>query len=186
MNKIYSYQLAGKNKVSLSDYDPDDTGKFHSKAQALRVLAKHQEKLFELQELLYADASRALLVVLQGMDAAGKDGTIRHIFTGVNPQGCQVTSFKVPSPEELQHDFLWRVHRAVPARGMIGIFNRSHYEEVLVPRVRPELLEVQRLPTGVTSRKHFWDDRLESIAAFERHLDREGTVILKFFLNISK
>ena len=174
MNKIYSYQLAGKNKVSLSDYDPDDTGKFHSKAQALRDLAKHQEKLFELQELLYADASRALLVVLQGMDAAGKDGTIRHIFTGVNPQGCQVTSFKVPSPEELQHDFLWRVHRAVPARGMIGIFNRSHYEDVLVVRVHQNL-----------SRKEL-ANRFDEINAFEEMLVRNGVIILKFFLHISQ
>jgi PPK2 family polyphosphate:nucleotide phosphotransferase len=161
-------------KVRLADYDADDTGNYKSKAQAETKLDAHRKRLFELQELLYAEDKRALLVVLQGMDGAGKDGTIRHIFTGVNPQGCQVTSFKVPSEEELQHDFLWRVHKAAPRRGMIGIFNRSHYEDVLVVRVHQKLSknEVQR--------------RFEEINNFERELADHRTHILKFFLHISK
>jgi PPK2 family polyphosphate:nucleotide phosphotransferase len=161
-------------KIKLSDYDPDDTGRFKGKAHANASLRKNQEKLFELQELLYAEDSRALLVVLQGMDAAGKDGTIRHIFTGVNPQGCQVTSFKEPTPEELRHDYLWRVHHATPARGMIGIFNRSHYEDVLVVRVHQGLS-----PDELSS-------RFEAITNFEQLLADNGTTILKFFLHISR
>ena len=161
-------------KVKLSDYDADATGKYKNKAQAEARLDAHRRRLFELQELLYAEDKRALLVVLQGMDGAGKDGTIRHIFTGVNPQGCQVTSFKVPSEEESQHDFLWRVHRAAPRRGMIGIFNRSHYEDVLVVRVHQKLSqnEVER--------------RFEHINNFESELADNKTHILKFFLHISQ
>jgi PPK2 family polyphosphate:nucleotide phosphotransferase len=174
MSNRKAYLVPPHTKVKLSDYDPDDTGKFDSKEEADLVLLKHQEKLFELQELLYAEGSRALLVILQGMDGAGKDSTIRHIFTGVNPQGCQVTSFKEPTPEELSHDFLWRVHRVVPARRMIGIFNRSHYEDVLVVRVHGNLS------------KQELSDRFREINNFEDLLTRNGTVILKFFLHISK
>jgi PPK2 family polyphosphate:nucleotide phosphotransferase len=168
------YLVAPKSHVKLSDYDPDDSAGFHDKDHAEAVLQKHQEKLSDLQEMLYADSHHALLVVLQAMDAGGKDGTIRHIFTGVNPQGCQVTSFKQPTPEELRHDFLWRVHRAVPARGIIGIFNRSHYEDVLVVRVH-----------GGLSKKEL-SNRFDEINAFEEMLVRNKTVILKFFLHISK
>jgi PPK2 family polyphosphate:nucleotide phosphotransferase len=174
MKETSTYLIPPHTNIKLSDCDPDATGKFKDKDEADAVLLKHRQKLFELQELLYADASRALLVVLQGMDSAGKDGTIRHIFTGVNPQGCQVTGFKQPTPEELSHDFLWRVHRTVPARGMIGIFNRSHYEDVLVVRVhgRLSMREVSA--------------RFDEINSFEDMLARNGTVILKFFLHISR
>ncbi|MGZ4790210.1 MAG: PPK2 family polyphosphate kinase, partial [Terriglobales bacterium] len=175
MPKINDYLVPPHTKIKLSDYDPDDTGKFRSKEHADDILSKHQQKLSSLQELLYADASHGLLVVLQGLDAGGKDGTIRHIFTGVNPQGCQVTSFKQPTPEEQRHDFLWRVHRAVPERGIIGIFNRSHYEDVCVVRIH-ELVP-----------KSEWSKRYELINDFEKNLrvDNETTII-KFFLYISK
>src|SRR5262244_3421995 len=139
MAKPSPYLVEPDTKIKLSDIDPDDTGNLKSKPRAEAILERHRKKLFELQELMYAEAKHALLVVLQGLDAAGKDGTIRHIFTGVNPQGCQVTSFKEPSAEDLHHDYLWRVHHAAPLRGMIGIFNRSHYEEVLVVRVHQNL-----------------------------------------------
>jgi PPK2 family polyphosphate:nucleotide phosphotransferase len=172
--KFKDYLVPSDKTIKLSDYDPDGTRRFGSKSHANAILAKHQRKLFELQELLYADASHALLVVLQGLDAGGKDGTIRHIFTGVNPQGCQVTSFKEPTSEELHHDFLWRVHHAVPAHGMIGIFNRSHYEDVLVVRVHGNL----------TSKE--LSQRFDEINSFEKTLVRNGVVILKFFLHISK
>lgn len=174
MSKPDAYRVPPHTKVKLSDYDPDDTGTFDDKTKAVEVLCKHQEKLSQLQELLYADARYSLLVILQGLDAAGKDGTIRHIFSGVNPQGCQVTSFKEPTPEELHHDFLWRVHRAVPARGMIGIFNRSHYEDVLVVRVH-----------GHLSKKEL-AHRFDEINSFEENLVQNGVLVLKFFLHISK
>jgi PPK2 family polyphosphate:nucleotide phosphotransferase len=139
----------------------------------------------EQQQRLYADDRYSVLVVFQAMDAAGKDGTIRAVMTGINPAGCQVFSFKKPSDEELDHDFLWRIHRAVPERGRIGIFNRSHYEEVLAVRVHPELLDAQRLP-GSLEEKAVWEQRYESIRSFERHLALNGTVILKFWLNVSR
>jgi PPK2 family polyphosphate:nucleotide phosphotransferase len=169
-----NYLVPPDTKVKLADYDPGDTGKFRNKAQANLLLRKHRDKLVELQELMYAEDKHSLLVVLQGMDTAGKDGAISHIFSGVNPQGCRVTSFKQPSTEELRHDFLWRVHRAVPPRGMIGIFNRSHYEEVLVVRVHQNLS------------KRELHQRFEIINDFEKMLVQNGTTILKFFLHISK
>jgi PPK2 family polyphosphate:nucleotide phosphotransferase len=169
-----AYLIPPDAKIKLSDYDPGDTGKFKSKAHANAVLSKHQQKLFALQELMYAEDKHSLLVVLQGMDTAGKDGAIAHIFSGVNPQGCQVTSFKQPSAEELQHDYLWRVHRAAPARGKIEIFNRSHYEEVLVVRVHQNLS------------KDDVRERFQAINDFEKMLANNGTAILKFFLHISK
>lgn len=174
MAKSSPYLVEPDSKIKLSDYDPDDTGDLNSKPKADKLLEQHREKLFTLQELMYAEARHSLLVVLQAMDAGGKDGTIRHIFTGVNPQGCQVTSFKKPTEQELRHDFLWRVHRAVPARGMIGIFNRSHYEDVLVVRVHGNLS------------KNELKDRFQAINDFEDLLVENGTTILKFFLHISK
>jgi PPK2 family polyphosphate:nucleotide phosphotransferase len=174
MPKSTRYLVPPDTKVRLADYDPADKGKFRNKLHANDVLCKHQEKLFELQEMMYAEDKHSLLVVLQGMDTAGKDGAIDHIFSGVNPQGCQVTGFKQPSVEEMQHDYLWRVHRAAPQRGMIGIFNRSHYEEVLVVRVHQGLS------------KDEVRDRFKAINDFERLLAENGTTILKFFLHISK
>lgn len=153
--------------------------------RAREVVARSLDDLREAQEMLWADDRWSLLVVLQAMDAAGKDGAIKHVMSGVNPQGCTVHSFKAPSAEELDHTFLWRCMKAAPARGQIAIFNRSHYEEVLVARVHPELLELQKLPPGKRG-KGFWRDRFEDINAFERHLSRNGVRIVKFFLHISK
>lgn len=171
----------------LKDHDPHDAGEgLVEKEQADTLLGHGVRRLSELQDLLYPNASWALLCVFQAMDAAGKDGTIKHVMSGVNPAGVSVTSFKSPGPEELAHDYLWRVHSAMPARGKIGILNRSHYEEVLAVRVHPEFLERQRLPGGRAADKNIWEHRLEDIAAFERYLDRQGIVSIKFFLNISR
>jgi PPK2 family polyphosphate:nucleotide phosphotransferase len=167
-----------------ADFDPGDTAGLRSRTQAARRLAQGVERLKSLQEKLYAQDRWALLVVFQAMDAAGKDSTIKHVMSGVNPQGCEVHSFKAPSAEELDHDFLWRCTRHLPERGRIGIFNRSHYEEVLVVRVHPELLARQRIPESLT-RGAIWRRRFEDIRGFERHLARNGTVILKFFLHVS-
>ena len=170
----------------LRDHDPGDTApKVVREAEAEALLEVGVARLAELQTLLYADARWSLLCVFQAMDAAGKDGTIKHVMSGVNPQGVQVHSFKAPSSDELAHDFLWRVQRELPRRGHIGIFNRSHYEEVLVARVHPELLERQNLPDALRG-KHVWRDRLRDIAGWESYLARQGTVVLKFFLNISR
>lgn len=158
----------------LDQVDPNDTGRFRSKQEAEPEIAKLRRKLIDLQELLYAEGKRSLLVILQAMDGGGKDGAIENVMRGVNPQGCIVTPFKVPTAEELAHDFLWRVHKAAPARGMIGIFNRSHYEDVLVVRVE------ELVPRAV------WEKRYDQINAFERLLAESGTTILKFFLYISK
>jgi PPK2 family polyphosphate:nucleotide phosphotransferase len=160
-------------------------GKKVAKEQALKLLESNRQKLVDLQELFWASGTYSMLIILQGMDAAGKDGTISHVMSGFNPQGCQVTSFKAPSAEELDHDFLWRHAKALPERGRIGIFNRSYYEDVLIVKVRPEILEKQKLPNE-KSGKLFWNQRYEDINMFERHLVRNGTVILKFFLNVSK
>ena len=156
------------------------------KAGAERLLAEGVTRLSALQERLYAQSTWAVLVIIQAMDAAGKDGTIKHVLSGINPQGVAVTAFKAPGPEDLAHDFLWRPTRTLPARGMIGIFNRSYYEDVLVPRVHPEALARQRLPGGLADGAAFWDGRLEDIAGFERHLGREGTRLVKVFLNVSR
>ncbi len=160
--------------IRLADFDPDDTGEYSEKDAAQEALRRNTDRLRELQEVLWAEGKHAVLIVLQGMDAAGKDGTIEHVFHGVNPQGCRVTSFKVPTPEELGHDFLWRVHKAAPGRGMIGIFNRSHYEDVLVVRVE------NLAPEEV------WSRRYDQINHFEKLLADTGTVILKFYLHISR
>lgn len=168
------YLIQPEKRVHLSRLPTEETGGYKGVESAAPVLAKHRERLAKLQEVLYAGQQRAVLIVLQGMDTAGKDGTIRHIFSGVNPQGCDVRAFKVPTPLETRHDFLWRVHAAVPPRGMIGIFNRSHYEDVLSPRVH-------KVISGKTAR-----ERLEQINRFEESLFESGVVILKFFLHISR
>jgi len=159
---------------------------FKSKGRYQELLAQHVERLSDLQRLHWASNRSALLLIFQGMDAAGKDGAIQHVMSGVNPQGCQVFSFKQPSAEELEHDFLWRTTRRLPERGRIGIFNRSYYEEVLVVRVHPEMLTNQALPGALRDQKTLWKDRYRSIVDLERHLHRNGTVILKFFLHLSK
>ncbi len=179
------YRITAGKGFRLKDHDPDDIAEsIIDKQESQALLAAGVARLSELQELLYPHASWSVLCIFQAMDAAGKDGTIKHVMSGVNPQGVQVTSFKAPGPEELAHDFLWRVARRLPERGFIGIFNRSHYEEVLVVRVHEDMLRTQRLPPELVSKK-IWEHRLEDIAAFERYLARQGTVVLKFFLNIS-
>lgn len=169
----------------LKDWDPRATDGFDDKEQAEALLAEGVERLAKLQDRLYADNRWSLLLIFQAMDAAGKDGTIKHVMSGVNPQGCQVYSFKSPSAEELDHDFLWRTTKCLPERGRIGIFNRSYYEEVLVVKVHPEFLVKQSMPESLIG-KDVWEHRYESIADFEKHLARNGTVVLKFFLNVSK
>jgi PPK2 family polyphosphate:nucleotide phosphotransferase len=169
----------------LKQFDPADTRHFKSKAKAEETLQRDVARLSALQEKLYAQDRWALMIVLQAMDAAGKDSTIKHVMSGVNPQGCQVVSFKTPSNEDLQHDYLWRETTFLPERGHIGIFNRSYYEEVLVVRVHPELLEAQKIPPELVTR-HIWKERYEDINAFERHLTRNGVIIRKFFLHVSR
>jgi PPK2 family polyphosphate:nucleotide phosphotransferase len=160
-------------------------GKKSVKEQALALLESNRQKLSELQELFWASNTYSMLIILQGMDGAGKDSTISHVMSGINPQGCQITGFKTPSAEELDHDFLWRYIKALPGKGCIGIFNRSYYEDVLIVKVRPEVLETQKLPPENRG-KQFWNQRYDDINMFERHLVRNGTVVLKFFLNVSK
>jgi len=162
------------------------SGDHSDKSEAIKELEENIKRLRELQDVLYAQDIYALLIVFQAMDAAGKDGAIEHVMSGVNPQGCHVVSFKQPSSEELDHDYLWRCQKALPAKGMIGIFNRSHYEEVLVVRVHPEFLGGQRLPPEVAGDKDFWARRYRDIRDWEQHLISNGTHILKFFLNVSK
>ncbi|MFN8185289.1 MAG: polyphosphate kinase 2 family protein [Candidatus Nanopelagicales bacterium] len=179
-------------KFRIRDHSADwlpeavkDLDKGERKKRAEAMLEENRRELAEAQELLYADGSHSVLIVFQAMDAAGKDGTIRHVMSGVNPQGCTVSSFKVPSATELSHNYLWRYSMALPARGMIGIFNRSYYEEVLVVKVHPEILERADLPAE-NVHKNIWKHRYEDINNFEQHLARNGTTILKFFLNVSK
>jgi len=173
-------------KVSLKkDYDPAYTDDFTSKKDAAKKLQADVEKLAKYQDMLYAQDSYALLLIFQAMDAAGKDGTIKHVMSGVNPQGCDVTSFKAPSAEELNHDFLWRCSRRLPERGRIGIFNRSYYEEALVVRVHPEILAAERLPLAQKG-KGIWKRRYQDINNFEKYITDNGIVVLKFFLNVSK
>ena len=172
-------------KVSLKDFDSSYTGKYKEKAEAADKLQSDLAKLQKYQDVLYAYDTYALLLIFQAMDAAGKDGTIKHVMSGVNPQGCQVYSFKAPSSEDLDHDFLWRTNRCLPERGRIGIFNRSYYEEVLVVRVHPELLDRQQLPASAKN-ENVWKHRFEDINNSEKYLTGNGIVILKFFLNVSK
>jgi PPK2 family polyphosphate:nucleotide phosphotransferase len=178
-------------KFRIADHDPRwlppglrELSKGDRKARSAELLADNQRELAPAQDVLYADGRQALLLVFQAMDAAGKDSTIKHVMSGVNPQGCEVTSFKQPSSEELAHNFLWRYAKAAPQRGRIGIFNRSYYEEVLVVKVHPEWLDKQRLPPGDRG-KEFWQERYDAIRDFEKHLTESGTHILKFFLNVS-
>jgi PPK2 family polyphosphate:nucleotide phosphotransferase len=183
---IKRFRIDRPDKFRLADFDTADCcGLDIEKAEAKALLAHGVERLSALQERLHAQDRWSVLIVFQAMDAAGKDGVIKHVMSGINPQGCQVHSFKAPSAEELDHDFLWRIAKALPERGRIGIFNRSHYEEVLVVRVHPELLARQRLPQQAMS-KDIWDERYKSIRNFERHLARNGVLILKFFLHVSK
>ncbi|MBZ5722174.1 MAG: polyphosphate kinase 2 family protein [Acidobacteriia bacterium] len=179
------YRVEDGKKFRLKDYDPGDTGRLRSREHAEELLVKGVATLAELQDKLYAQDRWAVLIIFQAMDAAGKDGAIKHVMSGVNPQGCQVYSFKTPSSEELNHDYLWRTMQKVPERGHIGIFNRSYYEEVLVVRVHPELLQSQRIPPELLT-KDIWNDRFADIAGFERYLARNGVVIRKFFLNLSR
>lgn len=173
-------------KFKLADHDPAERFGLSTDIEDVRpILAEGMSRLSELQERLYADGRWAVLIVLQGMDAAGKDGVIKHVITGVNQLGCEVHAFKAPSVEELEHNFLWRAGRWLPERGRIGIFNRSHYEEVLVVRVHRELLARQKLPPSVT-KKNIWKHRFQDIRTFEHHLTRNGTLVLKFHLRISK
>ena len=180
-----AYRVESGKHFRLKDFDPADTGHLHSKEHAQEALQQGTARMEELQDKLYAQDCWSLLLILQAMDAAGKDGIIKHVMSGVNPQGCQVFSFKAPSDLELQHDFLWRTTRDLPERGHIGIFNRSYYEEVLVVRVHPEILNSQKTPPALV-RKNIWEERFEDIRCFERHMARNGTVIRKFFLNVSK
>jgi PPK2 family polyphosphate:nucleotide phosphotransferase len=171
--------------VGLANFDSGSTGTFHTQDHAQARLQKDIKRLAELQEVFYASGKYALLIVLQGMDAAGKDGAIKHVMTGVNPQGVDVNSFKVPSAVELEHDYLWRTTKVLPPRGRIGIFNRSYYEELVVARVHTSVLEREDLPPGSIESPDLWKDRFEDVNAFERHMSRNGTVILKFFLHLS-
>jgi PPK2 family polyphosphate:nucleotide phosphotransferase len=177
--------ITNGEKFRLKDCDPADTNGVKNKQHAQEVLDRRVGLLSRLQEKLYAQDRWALLLILQGMDAAGKDGVIEHVMSGVNPQGCDVWPFKTPSSEELNHDYLWRTHKCVPERGKISIFNRSYYEEVLVVRVHPDLLKVQKLPEKLIT-KEVWHQRYEDIHAFERYLTRNGVVVRKFFLHLSK
>ena len=172
-------------RIRLRNYDPGFTSHFESEDEASPKLRKDVVRLAKYQDMLYAQNTYGLLVILQGMDTSGKDGIVRHVMSGVNPQGTQVYSFKAPSPEELDHDFMWRTTKALPERGRICIFNRSYYEEVLVVRVHPKLLEAQRLPPEANDR-HIWKNRFEDINNFEKYLVRNGIIVLKFFLHLSK
>jgi PPK2 family polyphosphate:nucleotide phosphotransferase len=197
MGKQSSQSLADQLKAFVTPFRYDGSGEFHLKShktnerggldkeEGEKIIEANRKRLSDFQEKLYAQDRWSLLLIFQGMDAAGKDSAIKSVFEGVNPQGCEVTAFKVPSSKELDHDFLWRAAVALPERGRIGIFNRSHYEECLVVRVHPEILAKQKLPPKLVT-KDIWRERFEDIAAFERHLARNGTVILKFFLNVSK
>jgi PPK2 family polyphosphate:nucleotide phosphotransferase len=186
--KIHSddFRAAPGKRVDLKKWSTHVRPFYQSKDHYKEILAAHKEKLSEQQGLLYASNRHALLLIFQAMDAAGKDGAIKHVMSGVNPQGCSVFSFKHPSAAELQHDFLWRTTVCLPERGRIGIFNRSYYEEVLIVRVHPEILRAQNLPDDVADGKKIWDDRFRSILDQERHLHRNGTRIVKFFLHISR
>jgi len=184
---IKPYVIEDGKKFRLKDHDPGDTHKLNSedKPEAKKWLEQGVAFLSEMQDMLYAQSHWGFLMIFQAMDAAGKDGTIKHVMSGVNPQGVDVFSFKAPSAEEIAHDFLWRTNRCLPPRGKIGIFNRSYYEEVLIVRVHPELLKKQKIPSEFRD-DHFWKGRYEDITAFEKYLTRNGIAIRKFFLNVSR
>lgn len=178
-------------KVKVSDFDPSYKGIINGKEDGVKLLEENRMQMIALQDKLYAHNRFAVLLIFQAMDAAGKDGTIKHVMSGLNPQGCEVFSFKSPSTQELEHDYIWRTYKCLPERGRFGIFNRSYYEEVLVVKVHPEFLVQQQLP-GITDanaddlKKGFWSDRYRQINDLERHLTENGTIVLKFFLNVSK
>jgi len=180
------FRVREGDRVNLRKWPTRINPGYKSKEQYRDLLAEHVAQLSTQQQLLYASNRYAVLIIFQAMDAAGKDGVIKYVMSGVNPQGCQVFSFKHPSPAELQHDFLWRTTRDLPERGRIGIFNRSYYEEVLIARVHPEILRSEGIPDSLLDRKTVWHDRYRSIANLERHLSRNGTLIIKFFLHLSK
>jgi PPK2 family polyphosphate:nucleotide phosphotransferase len=180
------YRVKEGEKLDLNDHPTGDTGDYNEKGEAVEDLEKNVRRLAELQDVLYAQNVHAILIIFQAMDAAGKDGAIKHVMSGINPQGCQVVSFKQPSAEELDHDFLWRCAKATPERGRIGIFNRSHYEEVLVVRVHPQILQNQQLPDDVRNDKKIWEKRYKQIRNFEEQLAENGIHTVKFFLNVSK
>jgi len=182
---VKRYRIAEQKGFRLADINPADTWKLKSKEHAEKWLEEGVARLRELQDKLYAQQQWAVLLIFQAMDAAGKDGTIKHVMSGVNPQGCEVFSFKAPSPEELDHDFLWRTTCRLPERGRIGIFNRSYYEETLIVRVHPELLAGEKLPPALVT-KDIWRERFEDINALERYLTRNGVIVRKFFLHLSK
>ena len=183
---VHPFRITKGKGFQLKDFDPNDTrGLKLEKREAAELLQRGTEWLAEEQDMLFAQDRWSLLLVFQAMDAAGKDGTIKHVMSGVNPQGCQVFSFKQPSAEDLAHDFMWRYSKCFPERGRIGIFNRSYYEEVLVVRVHEEILRRQKLPQPLVS-KRIWDERLADIAHFEDYLTRQGVIVLKFFLNVSR
>jgi PPK2 family polyphosphate:nucleotide phosphotransferase len=180
------FRVPARRKVRLNDYATDWTGASGEEDMSQELLAKGVRRLSKMQERLYAQNTHSLLIIFQAMDAAGKDGTIRHVMSGINPQGCQVFSFKTPSTEERDHAYLWRHMKAVPERGRIGIHNRSHYEEVVIARVHPEILQGQQLPDDMKQDKKIWQERFAHINDFERYLSENGTVVLKFFLNVSR
>ncbi len=184
--KTKDFRVEADGKVALVKRPTRVRPVYRSKKHYHKLLHEHVDELSALQDLLYASNRHALLLIFQAMDAAGKDGAIRHVMSGINPQGCQVFSFKQPSAEELEHDFLWRTNRCLPERGRIGIFNRSYYEEVLIVRVHPELLHAQGLPAAALDEKTIWKERYRSIVDLEAHLHRSGTRIIKFFLHVSK
>jgi PPK2 family polyphosphate:nucleotide phosphotransferase len=181
----HAFRVSEGRRFRLKDIDPADTGDLRSREEADRLLEEGTVRLRRLQEKMYAQDRWGLLLIFQAMDAAGKDSTIKHVMSGVNPQGCQVYSFKAPSAEDLDHDFLWRTTRCLPERGRIGIFNRSYYEETLVVRVHPEILQSQKLPPSLVT-KNIWKERFEDIVAFERYATRNGIAIRKFFLHVSR
>ena len=174
------------SKVDFKKHPTDFTGDYTDKKEAVKHLEKNVERLAQLQDVMYAQDIYSLLIIFQAMDAAGKDGAIKHVMSGVNPQGCHVISFKEPSNEEMDHDFLWRCAKNVPEKGKIGIFNRSHYEEVLIVRVHPKILQGQRMPVEVKNDKNIWKNRYKQIKNFENGLTDNGTLVIKFFLNVSK
>jgi PPK2 family polyphosphate:nucleotide phosphotransferase len=182
---IEPFRVTRGKGFSLRDYDPDDSLDVATKENADELLRQGVQQLARMQDKLYAQDQWGVLLIFQAMDAAGKDGAIKHVMSGINPQGCQVYAFKAPTSEELDHDFLWRTSRSLPERGRIGIFNRSYYEETLVVRVHPQILAKQKMPSELVT-KRIWDERFEDIRSFERYLARQGYVIVKFFLNVSR
>jgi PPK2 family polyphosphate:nucleotide phosphotransferase len=178
------FQVSSNSKLSFSKFPTDYSGEFKSKKEAIKLLKKNIERMTELQDKLYAQDKYSLLIIFQAMDAAGKDGTIKHVMSGLNPQGTQVSSFKQPSKEELDHTYLWRINKALPEKGRIGIFNRSHYEEVLIVRVH-DLIKFQKIPDQFNN-KNIWKQRYEQINNFEEYLYKNGIVVIKFFLHVSK